>query len=65
MKIALLVAGVIAIWIGFISLQILNTLPRPRAPAVVVPYCVSETLRFSNGGSVYVPCSEVDRYEYA
>lgn len=39
---------------------------KPPPPIVhVVPYCVSETLRFKDGGAVYVPCSEVDRYEYA
>ncbi|EKS37745.1 hypothetical protein HMPREF9696_01695 [Afipia clevelandensis ATCC 49720] len=64
MKVALLIAGVIVIWIGFVCLQILNTLPKPRAPAVVVPYCVSETLRFRDGGAVYQPCTDVDRYEY-
>lgn len=64
MKIALLIAAIIAIWIGIISLQILNTLPQPRPPQVVIPYCVSETLRFTDGGAVYLPCTEVDRYEY-
>ena len=64
MKIALLIAAIIAIWIVFISLQIVNSLPRPRPAAVVVPYCISETLRFADGGEVYVPCAEVDRYEY-
>lgn len=65
MKTALLIAGVIVIWIGFVCLQIVNTLPKSRPPAVVVPYCASETLRFRDGGAVYVPCSEVDRYENA
>ncbi len=65
MKIAFLIAGILAIWIGLLSLQIFNSLPRPRPSAVVVPYCVSETLRFRDGGAVYLPCSEVDRYEYA
>lgn len=64
MKITLLIAGILAIWIGLVSLQIISSLPKPRSPAVVIPYCVSETLRFRDGGSVYVPCAEVDRYEY-
>lgn len=64
MKITILIASLLAIWIAFIALQIMNTLPKPHPPAVVIPYCVSETLRFRDGGSVYVPCSDVDRYEY-
>jgi len=37
---------------------------RTYAEPVVVPYCVSNTLRFQGGSAVYLPCSEVDRYEY-
>lgn len=37
---------------------------RTYAEPVVVPYCVSNTLRFRDGGAVYLPCFDVDRYEY-
>lgn len=59
MKIALLIAGIVAIWIAFISFQILNTLPKPRSPAVVTPHCFDLNLR------MFPPCTDVDRYEYA
>jgi len=55
----------------FIALLILIGLAqwyfrKPPPPVVhIVPYCPSETLRFQDGGAVYLPCSEVDRYEYA
>lgn len=55
----------------FIALLILIGLAqwyfrKPPPPVVhIVPYCVSQTQRFMGGGAVYLPCSEVDRYEYA
>lgn len=55
----------------FIALLILIGLAqwyfrKPAPPVVhIVPYCASNSLKFRGGGAVFLPCSEVDRYENA